>query len=372
MGFGFRVAKGVTVYPSSRGISFGAGNVRYYHRMRGARGSSRRSSGLSVAERQRQAREAERLEEIQRLAELDLELARFCEVHKEDFPESTRPIAPEPAPVDERSLRKQLEKQAVTGIPIFKFADRRRAKALVRERLPEELEAEQRRRRAAHDAEQAEMDAEWDRLISNDPDTVVGVLEAAFEDNEVPATPIGCDGGRADVLMRWPQVSEVVPERKAAVTPTGRPTIHKRKKAEINGTYLNALCSHALVTVKEAFAVCPALETVGLVVLRDRTDLAQGDVIAEVLLIGTLEKRDFDGVIWENVVAAPGLLEKLHGRIGLKGKGSRPDLFGIQLSDDEESLGSIRRVAGSLGWRLSPGDVPGVATPLKVEVSQVQ
>lgn len=367
MGFGFKVAKGVRVYPSSRGVSVGSGNVRYYHSMRGSRS---RGGASSVVQRQREAEQAQRLQEIERLAELDVELARFCEVHKDSFPESRRPIAPDPDEVDEQQLRKQLENAALEGVSIFQRAERKAAKEAVRVALPEKVEEERQRRMAEWEQEQRQMDSEWERLVANDPETVTAVLEAAFADNEVPAIPIRCEGSRADVLLRWPTVSEVVPERKAAVTPTGRPTIHKRKKAEIEGTYLNALCSHSLVTVKEAFAVCPALQTIGLVVLRGEQDLAQGDVAAEVLIIGTLDRQDFEAVVWENVVAAPGLLQKLRGRIGLKGKGTRPQIFAIELSDDEQSREAIEQVSRSLGWRLSAGAVPGVETPMNVHVSQ--
>lgn len=370
MGFGFRVAKGVRVYPSSRGISFGSGNVRYYHSMRGGRRSRSATDASSVAQRQRQVEQAQRLEEIERLANLDAELVSFGEVHKASFAESRPPTASYPEPVDERLFEKELERAALEGISIFRRAERKAAKESVRADLAQRVEAEQQRRIAEHQREQREMHAEWQRLLANDPDTVSAVLEEAFEDNEVPAIPIGCEGSRADVLLKWPTVSEIVPDRKAAVTPTGRPTIHKRKKAEIDGTYLNALCSHALVTIKETFAVCPAVQTVGLVVLRGEQDLAQGDIAAEVLVIGTVDRDDFDGVVWENVVAAPGLLEKLQGRIGLKGKGARPELFAIALEGDEESREAIDTVSQSLGWRLSAGDVPGVETPMKVQVSE--
>ena len=59
MGFGFKVAPGVRVYPGGRGIGVGTsvGRVSYYQRVGGGRRSS--GSSGSVAAYQRQVRAAE-------------------------------------------------------------------------------------------------------------------------------------------------------------------------------------------------------------------------------------------------------------------------------------------------------------------------
>ena len=62
-----------------------------------------------------------------------------------------------------------------------------------------------------------------------------------------------------------------MPERKPARTPTGKRTLKKRTKTEINALYLAALGSNVLATVKEAFAVAPGTDTVQLMVVRRET-----------------------------------------------------------------------------------------------------
>ena len=55
-----------------------------------------------------------------------------------------------------------------------------------------EILAEQQRREAARAAAQAELDAEWSRLLANDPPRVMEALEA-LNDNETPVVPIDCN-----------------------------------------------------------------------------------------------------------------------------------------------------------------------------------
>lgn len=91
----------------------------------------------------------------------------------------------------------------------------------------------------------------------NEPDVAIAALERAFADNEAPAAPIDCEGDRTTVVMEFQPREAIVPERKPARTPTGKPTLKKRTKTEINRLYLEALGSNVLATVKETFAVAP-------------------------------------------------------------------------------------------------------------------
>ncbi len=77
--------------------------------------------------------------------------------------------------------------------------------------------------------------------------------------------------GRATVVMLFGPVS-AMPDQVAAVTPTGRPTLHKRSAADRNALYARALASTVLATVREAYAVAPALLDVRIVVVRRDVD----------------------------------------------------------------------------------------------------
>src|SRR4051812_9384899 len=114
MGFGFRIAPGVKVYPSSRGLGVGlrAGPVGHYI----PAGGSRRSS---VSAYQRQLRAAERAQEIEAVAAADTELVRIATAHEHDFPPAQSPKAAAAEEVDGPSIRKRLEKEELKGVPLF-------------------------------------------------------------------------------------------------------------------------------------------------------------------------------------------------------------------------------------------------------------
>lgn len=222
------------------------------------------------------------------------------------------PVAPEPEPVDRYQLIREFRKRRRQGIPFWRIRDqidvareadkeadeagdaemaRRRAaqeaeqrrldgiwsdlqqaRASVAEDLPERVAVEQERREVARAAEQQELDDEWAKLQANDPEVTLPALKKAFADNEASATAIKCDGDRTTVLMRFSAPESIVPERKPARTPTGKRTLKKRTKTELNALYVQALGSNVLATVKETFAVAPGTEVVDLIVVRRETD----------------------------------------------------------------------------------------------------
>ena len=370
MGLGFRVGSGVRVYGGGRGlgVSVGKGPVRYYTRVGGGGGRRSSSGRTSAVAYERQVRATERMEEVQAVLDLDNRLAEMCQIHREEFEPAKKPVVAQPEPVERRAVKTRLETEAVEGIGALKFGERRAAKRAARERLDEEIAAEEQRRTEQAATTQREWDQFWEKLQANDADAVLPALEQAFEDNEAPAAAVSCRDGRVDVVMRWSPLDDVVPERKAAVTPTGKPTIKKRTKSERYELYLEALCSHALVTAKAAFAIAPRVEKVGLAVVRATIDPARGDEIVEPVLLGLVTRKDFDEIHWDNVNATAALLGAAEGKIGFRGKGANKALFGLNLADDPEERDFIRAVAEGLGARVPDEGVGGVKLPLRVVV----
>ena len=313
-------------------------------------------------------RQTERLQEVQSVLELDRQLIDLCQAHRQEFPPAQPPVAAPPGPVNEREIRKRLQRDATVGMSAFQFSERRAAKRQAVANLGAEVRDEEERRAGEARRIQAEIDEEWARLQANDPPTVLTILEAAFEDNQAPAAPVSCRGDRVDIVVRWPAVTDVVPERKAAVTPSGNPTIRKRNKTEQAELYLEALCSHLLVTAKEALAECPGINEVGLATIRVGRDPARGDDVAEPLLLATVRRDQLDGVRWENVVATAALLETANGKIGLRGKGASKTLYGLDLSEDHEERAFIGQVAAGLGTRVPEAGITGLALPVNVVI----
>ena len=55
-----------------------------------------------------------------------------------------------------------------------------------------------------------------------------------------------------------------MPAEKAAVTPSGKPTVHKRSQTERNTLYAQHVASTLLATVRETFAVAPSIQHASL------------------------------------------------------------------------------------------------------------
>jgi hypothetical protein len=419
MGLSFKVAPGVRIRASSRGLSAGIGPraVRVHVGSRGVGVSSgvgsisgythlgggawratsdgRRSSGgptkASIATHERELRVAQREADIEKVAALE---ASLVNLHQQSYPKAQQielppaeevdpepiknhleeaagiptivtelgggeqaPAAAEPEPVDRYELMREHRKQARQGISIFKVRDRldaardadRRAEAAaaveterrqearhaeqvrldemwakleearesVAKLLPGEIKAEKKRHEAERDNAQRDLDAEWAKLIANDPMTTIAVLEQAFADNEAPAAPIDCDGERTTVVMQFSPPETVVPERKPARTPGGKRTLKKRTKTETNALYLEALGSNVLATVKEAFAVAPGTKVAQILVIRHETDKKYAGELAAIY-VGEFDRDRYDtsnhGNPASTLVSAPEAVLSLKGK----------------------------------------------------------
>jgi hypothetical protein len=147
MGCWFKVAPGVRIRASSRGIrtsvgpraarvhfgsgrtgfSSGAGPVSFYTSLGGGRRSGGRSGGRppSMASYQRQLAAAQKAEEAQRLAAA---LQEILNVHRTEFPPASPPVAPPPSLPDARTVHRRHERDALAGIGLLQRAARAEAK----------------------------------------------------------------------------------------------------------------------------------------------------------------------------------------------------------------------------------------------------
>jgi hypothetical protein len=418
----FKVAPGVRIRASSRGISTsigprsarvhvgsrgvglssGVGPFSAYTRLgggsRGGPGArtggpgSRGPTKASIAAHERELKAAQREADIDRVAALDQALVS---VHRQSFPDARRaelppiepvdpapieaeleagagipdllaelggdeapPVAPDPEPVDRYELMREHRRRERRGIPPWRLRERidaaRRADSLaegaaeaeeeqrreaqaadqsrldrtwarlqaarstVADRLGSKVAAEEERRQAERAAEQAELDEEWEKLCANEPELTMLALEQAFADNEAPAAPVDCEDDSATVVMQFQPPEAIVPERKPARTPTGKRTLKKRTKTEVNALYLQALGSNVLATVKEAFAVAPGTHRVQiLVVRREPRDEDAGELAA--IYAGEFDRGGYAGASGSR---DPGKALELatHSELSLKGR----------------------------------------------------
>jgi hypothetical protein len=445
----FKVAPGVRIRASSRGISAGVGPraarvhvgtrgvgvssgvgplSAYSHLgggggRRGSSGGARRASyggatKASIAAREREAKAAAREADINRVAALEKAL---ISVHGASFPEAERvtlpppdevdpqpieaeraaaagipqlvaatgggevpPVAADPEPVDRYELMREHRRRARAGIPFWSIRDQiaaardadaeaeTAAEAETKRRSEEQrheqerlddlwsqlqaarirvadevvlaVDAEKKRRAEERASEQTVLDDEWQKLNANDPSVTLSVLEEAFADNEAPAAAIDCDGDRMTVVMQFVPPEAIVPERKPARTPTGKPTLKKRTKTEINAMYLEALGSNVLATVKETFAVAPGTDVVQILVVRRETDKKHAGELAAIY-VGEFDRASYAGASGARNV---GRALELAAESVLNLKGKTEAVSPIDLTGDKDLKSVLAEVENGL------------------------
>lgn len=300
---------------------------------RGAGYASPRAVSLTAL--QRQAAAAERESEIRRISALEQALLTQ---HLADFPPAHPPVAPMP---DVNPLIAARFEQAVKDLPALALRRRSKAKKWAKEAAQQDAVQQQ--------AElQARYDAAWRLLLNHDPAAVHDALENAFEDNQHPAAciDVGYENGvrYATVLILYGPV-DLVPERRPALTPTGRPTLHKRTKTDRNDFYVSALASTVLATVKEAFAVAPSVTELRVAVLRKDPQADSPQKFLEWIYAARFPRDWVAGFDWHSIDPAEVLLRAPEAQF--ERKGAAGNVVGLPLDEDPDLRSIVEAVRES-------------------------
>jgi hypothetical protein len=242
----------------------------------------------------RQQAAVDKAREAQRLAAA---LHELLNIHRQDFPTASRPIAPMPPLPNEAEVRHRHEKGALAGISVFKRSERAAAKQQAAAAAGAEIAVSAREAEAQRAVEQEELDRLWQALLDNDPDVVLATLSEAFEDNEAAAAAVGVMGDEVSIVVAAPEES-MVPERLPGTTQAGNLTLRRLGKGDRAALYTLAVMGHVLVTLRETFAVTPGIGSARVVVLRNAGADAYGRPKLDCLLAGRWTKRAFNGVQW--------------------------------------------------------------------------
>ncbi|GIF52855.1 hypothetical protein DFJ67_4506 [Asanoa ferruginea] len=368
MGFSLKLAPGVRIRASSRGvrtsigpraarvhigggrtgISTGVGPVGFYTSLGAGRGRSGSRGGNSgqaayqrqVAAQQRYAAQADRAAMAQQLTDAFL---RILNLHRVDFPSVRRPIAPEPPAPDRAAIYQHYEKQALAGIGMLKRADRAAAKA----QAATWADAEAARQWAELKGRQAQwqrsLDQQWQWLVGNDPDTVLRTLAEAFEDNEAPAAAVGVVAGEVSLVVLVPPAAHAIPEQMPGRTAAGNLSLKKITQADKADFYKAFVCGQVLVTVREAFAVAPGLTAARVVVLRDEGRDPYGRPNVSCLAAVSITRRALEGVRWHDADAIDILNAAAHEKL-MAQKGRSKELSPVDLSDEPDIAALVKAV----------------------------
>lgn len=218
-------------------------------------------------------------------------------VHRAQFAPATRPIVPEPTPLDPTVRSRRIDARYTIereGIGWWRRADRKAARARATEIVDAEIAAEWDWTLREHAYAQDQANIWWAALTDGDPTVVLDTLNDALADNdeEAACVEVGDGGSTASIVMGTPPLEDV-PERYAALTPTGRPTTRAHTKTDRNALHLHLICAHLAITLKEAFAVAPSLKQVRAAVVTP-TQEGPGILLAAVFNRDILAHLDDD------------------------------------------------------------------------------
>jgi len=378
VGFSIKLAPGVRVRASSRGLrtsvgpraarihvgagrtgfSTGIGPVGFYT----SAGSGRRSGGggrsttsaqvayqRQLAAQQQAAAQGEKAALAQQLADAFL---RILALHQVEFPPAQRPLAPEPAAPDRAAIYAHYEKQALAGIGILKRAERTAAKRRAAAWTDAEFSRQWQSLKEQQAQWQLALDQQWHLLCGNEPDVVLQALAEAFEDNEAASAAVGVDGAEVSLVLLVPPASQAIPEQMPSRTAAGNLSLKKITQAARADFYKQFVCGQILVTIRETFAVAPGLASARVVALRNDGRDIYGQPTMPCLAAVNITRQALQGVRWNDANAVDILntvaREKL---VNLTGRSkdlapvelvTEPDIAALIKAVDLEELGAER------------------------------
>lgn len=220
-------------------------------------------------------------------------------LHRHSVDPVAPPVAPPAPAVDEAAIREKYRADALRGIGFWKHAERVAAEKQAAADADAEIAAEHAELERRRQATQAELDARWKELLTNDTDVVLATLNEAFESGGMHAAAVSVDGAEASIAVIVPG-EDVVPERLPSTTAAGNISLRKPTKIEAAGLYLTAICGHAIAAVRESLAVAPGLAAVRVVVVRHGGADVYGHPRMECMLVATFSRDSLSGIDWEH------------------------------------------------------------------------
>jgi hypothetical protein len=185
-------------------------------------------------------------------------LAELMAVQRERFTPAQRPIIPLPAPADPAVLEQQEWAKIKHDTRPWQRARRKELRQIAAGRAAQQAAEFNARAQTHHRSQQAQADAWWTALQQGRPQVLRAALDAAFADNPAPVRIVSAERQGADLVVLLPGL-EVLPTKKAHVTPTGRLSSKAWTKTELNNVYAELLGAHLLVTARETWATGPSL-----------------------------------------------------------------------------------------------------------------
>jgi hypothetical protein len=224
---------------------------------------------------------------------------------------------------------------ALEGVRVWRISERREARRVARATAERVADLDYADAKCDVATRQEQLDGIWERLRANDPDAVLVTVEEAFEQRKLPAVALDVRDDRLTVGLVLDSVESVVPERRPNVTPTGRRTLKKRTKTEVNEFYLSILAALSVAAVREAASVAPAVTAIVLVACR-----AIGGSTLECVYVG-----EFDATSNLSAPSAPVLFDRGASMIDIGGRSQ--ELRALDLAGEPDVARVVDLLSGA-------------------------
>jgi hypothetical protein len=186
------------------------------------------------------------------------QLAVLMAVQRERFTPAQRPVVERPIPADREALTLQEWARLKKDAHLWQRGRRRELRQDAAEKAAERAAVEDARALARYQELSSQAEAWWTALRLGHSDVMTAALDAAFADNPAPVKVVSAQGTEAALVLLLPG-PDVLPAKKAHVTPTGRHSSKAWNKTEFNKVYSDLLGAHLLATARETWATAPSL-----------------------------------------------------------------------------------------------------------------
>jgi len=281
----FATTRGLRTHVGSRGASTGAGPFIFY----GLVGGRRLPCGGSYYAGPTPQQIAD-TDESERPAAIEEALRAIANIHRGSVPAPAEVTPSEAALTAYPELLAVYRRQELAGVRWSDRAGRRAAKARARELA--DAHAVYLESRVSPDlaVEAEQVHHRWTLLHENQPQVVLDLLGAAYEDHESPAAAVGVQDDEVQLVVLVPPLSLV---------PGQEPSLREMGQDETSAWYRELVAGHVLVSVREALLVAPAIQSARVVAVRDEGEDADGERRARPVLATRLTRSDLQGVPWE-------------------------------------------------------------------------
>jgi hypothetical protein len=182
----------------------------------------------------------------------------LMEIQHERFKPVEKPIEPTPA---RPALAPYVSAEWATrkkAVRLWQRKLRTEIKSLAIAAAESQVAAVYAAKLAKAEEKQKRLDAWWLALNRGDASVTTAALVAAFRDNPAPVVVLSALETNADLVLLLPR-EDVLPIKKAHVTPTGRLSSKAWTKSEFADLYAELIGAHLLATIRETWAAAPSV-----------------------------------------------------------------------------------------------------------------